>query len=357
MRILFYINRIGRGGAERVMVNLSNMFNRIGYEVHLVTSFPTSNEYPVDEGVTRHTLSQQRLTSFWERNMVYISKLRHTIHEVRPDVVVSFMAEPNYRAILAAAGLGTKTIISVRNDPCQEYAGRMGRLLGQRLLPLADGCVFQTEQARAWFPEKLQKKSIIIPNAVNEAFYSTQRAPIPGMIVTCGRLNAQKNQKMLIDAFSRIAGRYPWIRLRIYGDGDLRQALSQQITDLGLDDRVELMGVTTDVPSVLREASVFVMSSDYEGMPNALMEAMAVGVPCISTDCPCGGPQMLIDNGQNGLLVPVGDTAQLAQALEKLLSDETLAGRMGQQAHQSAQRFLPERIFQEWKAYIDAAIR
>ena len=129
------------------------------------------------------------------------------------------MEEPNFRAILATRGLPVKTLISVRNDPNKEYAGRLGTFVGKALLPMADGCVFQTREAQAWFPEKLQKKSKIIYNAVKEDFYHIERKPNHEEIVTCGRLTEQKNHAMLIAAFAEVAKQRPNATLRIYGEG------------------------------------------------------------------------------------------------------------------------------------------
>ena len=352
-KLMFYINMLSTGGAERVMSQLANHFSRAGYEVHLVTSFPVDGEYPVDEDVHRYTLEAQELNqSRLMRNISRIAKLRKLCKKIKPHVLISFMQEPNFRAILATAGLPVKTVVSVRNDPNREYGGTLGRFVGKYIMPLADGCVFQTAQAQAWFPQKLQKRSAIILNEVNESFFKTERTGAKH-VVSLGRLSAQKNYAMLIRAFGRIAGKHPDQDLLIYGKGDHAEMLEQMIGELGLQERVKLMGVTTKVHDVHSKAGVFVLSSDYEGMPNALMEAMAVGVPSISTDCPCGGPEMLIRDGENGLLVPVGDEEAMAAALDKLLSDPHLAQKMGEQARADAQRYTPEKIFKKWKAFID----
>ena len=355
-RLMFYINTLGTGGAERVMSQLANHFCRNGYEVYLVTSFPVEDEYPVDKSVLRYSLEAQALSqSRLMRNISRITKLRKLCKDIKPHVLVSFMQEPNFRAILATAGLPVKTVISVRNDPNREYSGKLGRLIGKYILPRADGCVFQTAQAQAWFPKKLQEHSAIILNEVSESFFETKRTA-SNHVVTLGRLNNQKNHTMLIQAYSRIAEKYPGQNLLIYGKGENAEKLQQLIQELNLQNRVMLMGPTNQVHDVLSKAGVFVLSSDYEGMPNALMEAMAVGVPCISTNCPCGGPEMLIQDRINGLLVPVDDAEAMADALDNLLSAPQTAQTLGEQARKDARRYAPEKIFQEWKAFIDRYI-
>ena len=161
----------------------------------------------------------------------------------------------------------------------------------------------------------------------------------------------QKNHKLLIKAFSNIAEQVD-DNLIIYGEGDQRPELQALINELGLDERVLLPGVINNVVEATKDAKVFVLSSDYEGMPNALMEALALGIPCISTDCPCGGPQALINDGENGILIPVGDEAVLSGALKKLLGDADYANRLGRCAKERAQEFSPERIFAGWEDYI-----
>lgn len=351
--IMFYINAIHDGGAERVILQLAERFAQVGYRSVLVTSFVDTWEYPVPQGVERLSLEQaQTEQSRLKKNVQRIKKLRTLIKEYRPCVLISFMAEPNYRALLASLGLPVKTVISVRNDPEIEYRGRAGHILAKTLLPTADGCVFQTEDAKSWFPEVLQKKSVIIMNQVNPKFFEIERNAEPRDIVTTGRLNPQKNHELLIRAFSRIADKTDE-NLKIYGAGELKEQLTELIDELGISERVFLCGASDDVPAVLAGAKLFVMSSDYEGMPNSLLEALAAGLPCISTDCPCGGPREVIENGENGLLVPVKDEEKLAEAMLALLSDSTLAEKMAAEAKHRAEKFRPDAVFAQWREFIE----
>lgn len=348
-KIYLYINVLGGGGAERVIANLANTLAEDGCETTLITSFPVDKEYSIDKKVRRllledHEFRQSRL----KRNVTRISKLRKICKEEKPDIMISFMEEPNFRAILATRGLPVKTLVSVRNDPNKEYAGKLGWFVGKILLPMADGCVFQTSDAQKWFPKRLQKKSRIIYNAVKEEFYQVERTPVRGEIVTCGRLTEQKNHKLLIDAFAEVQKIYPFATLKIYGEGVLREKLQNQIESLNLNEKVFLMGATNDVAKALQTADLFVLSSDYEGMPNALMEAMAASVPCISTDCPCGGPRELFGEDASDKLVPCNDSAQLAEAICKVL--ETTKDGMTEKRH--AETFKPDRVNQMWKDYV-----
>ena len=354
-KILFYINAINGGGAERVMVNLAKDFANIGVKTVLVTSFRDSWEYPVDSKVSRLSLEdEQIIQSQIKRNISRISKLRKLLKQEKPDVLVSFMREPNFRAIVASLGLPVKTIISIRNDPNRSYKGKKNAFIVKCLLPLADGCVFQTEEAKEWFPKRLQKKSAIIYNAVKGDFFNVERMPTKGEIVTCGRLEPQKNHELLIRAFAKCHEVYKDTSLKIYGDGSLKANLQELIDSLGIRDAATLCGSTTNVVEALQRADVFVLSSDYEGMPNALMEAMAVGVPCISTNCPCGGPKALLgSDGLNGTLVPVGDVDKLAQIMESYCKDPNKKKSLGINAKKRANQFRNDVVFQQWNNYIN----
>lgn len=354
MKLLFYINAIHDGGAERVISSLASAFSTHGYQVILVTSFRGDWEYTLNPNVKRLSLEDMEIKqSFLRRNVSRILKLRKICRQEKPDLIISFMGEPNFRALLATKGLPIKNMISVRADPNYEYADRVRGFLGRHLLPTADGGVFQTEAAKKWFPVKLQKKSKIIFNPIGEEFYQVLYHPILGRIVSCGRLEKEKNFAMLIDVVAGVAKKYPKVQLLIYGEGSLRENLQEQIKKVGMEDRIFLMGATDDVPKVLSEASIFVLSSITEGMPNALMEALAVGVPCISTDCPCGGPRMLIDSGENGILVKNHDAAALREAMERLLDNPAEAAALGERAKKRALEYRQEKVFGEWKEYVD----
>lgn len=356
MRILFYINAIHQGGAERVMVNLANQFSEKGNDVILVTSFEDYWEYPVGEGVERYSFEDRdfKKEGFLRQNVKWTLNLRKVIKEYCPDVVISFMAEPNFRTILAAAGLKTKSVISVRNDPNKEYPNFVYRILAKSLYLFADGIVFQTEDAKKWFSAIIQKKSRIIYNQVDKKFYTSPECDVKKDIVTCGRLVAQKNHTMLVDAFSLISNDLDE-NLYIYGEGELRSSLEKKIREKNLENRVFLPGDIKNVEEMLSRAKVFVLSSDYEGMPNALMEAMAVGVPCISTDCPCGGPKMLFHNDTE-FLVSVGNTEQMAEKMKTLLLNKDKRERNSKLMKKYSQAFTPECIFKKWDEYVNELV-
>lgn len=357
MKLLFYINVLGGGGAERVIVNLANEFSKIGNQVTLVASYPVENEYSVRNDVNKLYISREpSKESFIKKNILYVKWLRKKMKDEHFDAAIAFMAEPNIRILLAGLGLRTKKIISVRNDPVREYSSKMYQMLAKLLFPLSDCVIFQTNDAKDWFSKRIQSKSEIIMNQVAEDFFEHEIPVHRQNIVTVGRLNKQKNHRLLIKAFSKICDKIE-DNLIIWGEGEFREELEQYIKDLNLEDRIFLPGRTNDVKGAISSAKVFILSSDYEGMPNALLEAMALGVPCISTNCPCGGPKMIIEDCKNGYLVPVNDTDALAQRMNDLVVDCKKQKMFSMNARSDAQKYLPSKIFEKWQSMLNNVIK
>lgn len=354
MKIMFYINSIRYGGAERVISNLATVLSERENECIVVTSFQDENEYLLGDKVRRISLFKEKLRcSFLKRNLMLINSLRNCLKEETPDILISFMAEPNFRAIIASLGLKNKTLISIRNDPNKEYPNVYTRIFSKVLFCVSDGIVFQTEESKKWFPKAIQKKSKIILNQVDQdcfnIIYNGERRDI----VTAGRLVPQKNHKMLINAFASISNQVK-DNLIIYGEGELRNELETLITNLHMEDRILLPGLISNVPDTIKSAKLFVLSSDYEGMPNSLMEAMALGLPCISTDCPCGGPRELFGEALSEQLVPVGKESELANAILKVLHGPK--NELEVKFRERSQLFFPERVYMDWENYIQTVV-
>lgn len=353
-KILFYIDAIGiGGGAQRVMVNLVNWFAEKDYEVILLNDFRMEDGvYTISQKVHRNFLAENNTGSVLLKNLKRIKKIRKIAKQEKPDLMVSFLGLPNVRMILATEGLPIKKVVSVRNSPEREYGkGKICKKIVGWLFSQADGVVFQTKGAREYFPLKTQEKSVIISNPVGDDFFKVIRDKIGKDIITCGRLEKQKNHKLLIDAFSKICADIPNENLVIYGEGIERKALEEYVKSKGLENRVKLPGEIRDIPLVLKYAKIFVLSSDYEGLPNALMEALAVGVPSISTDCPCGGAADLIENGKTGVLTKVGSAEELASAMKSLILDYEYAQRLGKKAKEKAVRNRIDNIINQWEGY------
>lgn len=350
MKILFYIDGIGGGGAERVVANLANGFTDRGQDVVLVTSFPREEEYFLLEKIKRYNLEERPPSTreLVRKNIRRIRRLRRICRIENCDVAVSFMEGPNFRLIFSTLFLRVKTIISLRSDPNREYAGFFHRKLANLVYSLADACVFQTEEAMDFFSKPVKRKGTVIYNPVSEEFYGDKPGARDGGIISVGRLEPTKNFELIIDSFSKILTRFPDEKLTIYGEGSSRNDLKEMISALGLEEKIFLPGGTEDISDKIRDAKIFILSSDYEGMPNSLMEAMASGIPVISTDCPCGGPKLLLEEGKNGMLVPVRDSNKMASALEALLADKEKRQYFSRQGRIRAEAFKIGKICDNW---------
>lgn len=361
-RIVFHLNCMERGGAERVVANLSGQFAQNGYEVYIATEWQGEDEYEIDErikrvhvGLNKKQEKHGRIIKFLDR----IYNLRKFLKSTKPDIVIAFARRANYRALTATIGMKMPVLISVRINPIGFYDFLSDKIQIPILFRRAAGCVFQTEEQRDFFPEFIRKKSRIIINPISDRFIGN---PIPSedmrqkAVVHSGRLVDFKNQLMLIRAFVRVHEKHPDYVLKIYGpdsfDGT-KQKLEALIKETSSDDYIFLMGGSTQLEKDMADGALAAFSSDYEGMPNALLEAMALGLAVVSTDCPPGGPRMVIEHEKNGLLVPVNDDRALAAAINRLIEDRELAVRLGAEAAKIGERAGSDIIFEQWKNYID----
>ncbi len=359
-KIIFYIDSMRTGGAQRVMNNLVCHFAQVGYNVVLINDFIDKDKkfttFDVPSQVKRRYLREDNKGNAILKNIQRIIRLRRIIKEEKADIVLSFLAKPNIRMLTSTVFLSVKKVVSVRNDPNHEYgSGKVKKVFANMLFSLADGVVFQTYDASKYFISSIRNKSTIIYNPVAEKFFDTTWEN-GNKIITCGRLEEQKNHILLLSAFKKVVEEYPEVNLVIYGEGPLRKELIQYIYDNGLQNRVRLPGNVTDIEKRLKEAMLFVLSSNYEGMPNALMEALSVGVPSISTDCPCGGPRELIKNKVNGILVPCNDASGLAKSIISLIKDRDERIRISKHAKKMAEEYCPEKIYSQWNDYLTKII-
>ena len=355
-RIALFISSLQKGGSERVMVNLAEYLHKNHYDVILVTQYKKEVEYELSPEIRRvysepeeHELQGGRIHNFLARFL----KLRSIWKAYKPDVILSFLGKNNLMAIVTSAFLPSRVAVSVRGEPTMEYEGKFMQLLAKWVFFFADGIILQTKQASEFFPNAVRKKAVILPNPINPIFlekrYTGEREDI---IIAAGRLDENKNHAMLIHAFAKIAGEYPTTNLAIYGEGESREKLEALVAEKELTGRVSMPGSVTDIADRICRAKIFALTSNTEGMPNSIMEAMALGIPVVSTDCPCGGPATLIEDGVNGLLVPVGDAFALSDAFRKILSDAEFAKRLGENAYNIAQDMNPDKVNSEWEEYL-----
>lgn len=350
-KLLFYINSLSKGGAERVMANLANSFAQDGYDVVFVTSL-SKQQYELDE-LVKHRIIDDKNRNVISKNIVRIKRLSQVCKEEKPDLIISFTIEASVRAIIAAKLRKIPNIVSVRNAPQIIFERKRGKI-AKRLYRYTDGIVCQNLSAKQYFSDELQKKITVIPNMINPDFilepYTGERRK---KVVNVGRLETQKNQALLISAFSIFHKKHPDWTLCIYGEGSLRDKLTQHIDELGLKEYVEMPGVIDNVAGAIHQDGMFVLSSDFEGSPNALLEAMVEGIPSISTDCIGDGARDVIDSGKNGFLVSRGDAEGLAEAMDKIASDNEFAQELSGEAVKLRDKLAPDKVYGMWKEYIE----
>ena len=356
-KVAFYIGSLHKGGAERVFVNLAEYFLNQDYQVLMVTQYQKEDEYELVRGIDRiisditpQETTGSRIVNFWRR----MEKLHRIWKQEKPDLVLSCAGKNNFMTIVSTMFTKTKPVVSVVGEAKEEYPGKLMRILANLLFPHAAGVVLQTERSRSFFTKRVGKVAVILPNSLNPLFI---RPAFQGerkkRIVSVGRLDANKNHEMMIRVFAKLAAKYPEYTLTIYGDGELRSHLEKLIDSLELSDRVFLPGVILNVADEIESASLFLLTSYSEGVSNALIEAMALGLPVIATDVPSGGTVELIEHGKNGWIIPTGGEAALEKAMDMLLSDRELAESLGSQARKVQERFAPEQVNRQWQAYFE----
>lgn len=363
MKICFFIgSMIEKGGSERVLSNLTKYFSKYA-NVELLIILNSKVAYEIDDKVNISYLDKKEILEYKSVNK-FISILKYILRYIRykkylkkskPDIIVSFMPEASFLSLLTPKSKKMKRIVSVRNDPDKEFKNFIYKYLSKKLYKRADGFVFQTEDAKNYFDKDIQSKSMIIPNPINEKFMneiSIVNKKNDSLIVSVGRLDSQKNHFLLIDSFFKVLSKFPNANLIIYGEGILRDKLEEYVKKLEIENKVKLPGRVENIQELLKEASCFVLSSDYEGMPNALMEAMALGLPVVSTDCPCGGPRFLIKNNINGILVDRNNANQMSDAIIKILSDKEFSEYIGKNAKKIVDNLNPQKINKKWYEYI-----
>lgn len=351
-KIMFFIGSMGKGGAERVVANLANDYAEKGWKVEIIMLLTDIQRYPLHPGIRLIPLCHNNRSRIQQVPM-WLRGIRSLIKRSNPAVVVAFAARINALVLLSCMGLKKKIIVSERNDPKKDGRTWFIKVAVRILYPFAHTIIFQTTRAMSYFPKSIQKKGKIIANPIYvNALQSTKPKK---KIVSVGRLSAQKNHKLLIEAFYQLHRKYPEFTLTIYGEGELRDDLEKQIKSAGLTDSVFLPGICDNIHEEISDACMFVLSSDYEGLSNALLEAMMMGIPCISTDC--AGSEEYIDHGVNGWLSPKGNADELCKAMETLILDEALKKELGRNGRKSVEQICRrEAVFAQWNAITDEII-
>lgn len=359
MKILFVSGNLCDGGAQRVIAVVASKLAERGHDVHLLLYSRNEKEYPLSSKVNVKVLG----STFQEYSKISAFKriilVRKYLKELKPQVAVGFL-EGGYGLFVSSLGMRFPKIASARIKPdvilkAKGIRGTIDRIWFKH----ADAVVLQNEEQNKQVPNNLWRNCIVIPNPVSQEALESSAVIQEKVkrIVMVGRLAEQKNYPMIISCMKLIHDSHPEITLDIFGKGKQEQYLNSLINEYGLTDTVNLCGWTQDAIKEYQKSDIYVLSSNYEGMPNALMEAMAVGIPCISTNCETG-PSELIENGVNGILVPAQDEKAMYQGLSSLIQlSQDERKKMGLAAKRFiGSQFNENRVAEQWERLFESLV-
>ena len=346
MKVLMLIRFLHYSGAPKMFLWVAKSLADLGNDVTVLTwAKNTTVEIPSNINIKQVDIEKKWI-------VFKIKYIRSVIKELNPDVSISFLLDSNIFNILACKGLRTKSIVCERNDPFKPRYYKLKLL--KPIFRWADGAVFQLPKVADYY-NNIKSKTAIIPNPVVKKescriMPFTQRDKV---ITTLGRLDIfQKRTDLLIEAFALFYKDHPDYILRLWGDGPDESELRKKSEQLGISKYVEFAGKTDNPIQSILNSQIFVLSSDFEGIPNALIEAMSVGLTCVATDCRPGGAALLINDKNNGLLVPCGSKEDIAGALNYLCQHPAEADKYGRNAFNITECFSEYRIATEWNNYI-----
>ena len=390
--VTFFIDSLGGGGAERVVSVLSNHLVQTGrYDVRIVMLRNVPTAYPLDDRVHLLYVQDMSLTSRYSKLVrrvfaVYrqvrqgvfkrlmtrlgyyqkMPKLADTAFSIYAQQAIpireylrsnpgstafGFLIRSNIAMLMAAKGLDVKTVFCERNNPVRPDMAANIMMLRDRIVHRCSAAVFQTQDQQDYYTQ-LNCPKAVIPNPLKENL----PAPFAGQrrkeIVNFCRLNKQKNIPLLMDAFALLQQEHPDYTLRIYGKGDEKESLIALAKEKGLDNAVFFEDFATDIHDRIRDAAMYVCSSDFEGLSNSMLEALAIGIPCVCTDCEGGGARMIIQDHINGILVPVRDVQALYAGMKEIAENPVLAQNLSQEAAKIRDDLSIEKIADRWESII-----
>ena len=351
MKVIFVNSSLSGGGSERVMTLLANQMAKDGYEVIMVLCIHNEEVYSLEQKVKAYYL-QETNSNGLKMRITRLRGLRNVLKSENPEIIISFMSQINIYSLIASLGLKKKVIVSERADPKQR--SKIHRLIENILYTFfAEHIVFQTEYVKKFFNHIIKKKSSVIANPIDISGLCLYSGKRERSIAGIGRLTNQKNFRLLIDAFSDFDKKKCGYTLHIFGDGPLLEELKQLVSEKNLTQKVIFHGYVNNITQQIHKFGMYVSTSNFEGISNAMLESMAMGIPTVCTDCPVGGARMMIQDGINGLLIPMNDKEALVEAMIKIAENDDMAAQISMEAMRIRENLNLTKIAWKWEELLE----
>lgn len=360
-KIIFYTMAMIRRGTERTIANLSNYFIN-DYDITIITNIKGPIEYELDKRIKvipidktdkrNEILPLKVITKTSKKRSI---KLLNIIREEKPDLIITTLPEPTIR-ILALKKFfnNVPIIVSIRNHPNSEFRSIIGKSIRNKYYKNADLILVQDSSYIKYLPIELKVK--IIPNYISDDFTNAKKIiKKEKKIITVASLTKQKNIPLLINAFSRLDNKYNDYKLVIVGSGKEKHKIEKLIRKKHLENRIIIKGSSTKVKDELLSSTLFVLPSNYEGMPNALLEAMSLSLPVITTDS-TEAIYNIVEENVNGIITPKKDVKLLSNNIEFLLDNKDLRTKLGKQASKIKDRYNKKAVLKYWNNIIKEEI-
>lgn len=388
-KIFFFIDSLGGGGAERVVTILANHLAKKNYSVYIVLLYKKGNTYPLNDRITViysgdifveclygkivrklfnlwYTIRKQlfvplsrtikrsdkdlewsSFTEYFHYYSTHAIPYRELLRKNKDCTAFGFLVRSNIVMLMAAKGTGVKTVFCERNNPVRPDMPQNIIKIRDKIYQRCTSAVFQTEEEMAYYT-RIKGEKAVIPNPIKENLPERYLGVRRHEIVNFCRMSSQKNIPLLIDAFEILLQDHPDYTLRVYGEGPEKDNLKAYIKERHLEDKAYIEEFASDIHNRIKDAAMFVSTSDFEGLSNSMLEAMAIGLPTVCTDCDGGGARMMIEDRVNGLLVPKGDKQAVYQAMKEIIEDEVLAKSLSENAEKIKEKLSVDNIVKEW---------
>lgn len=346
MRIAVIAHGLSDGGAERVASLVANHYAQKGHAVLFIAAYSPVRVYPLDERVT-YVYTGGDYRNKVTRLIMRSGRIDRELRNFRAEAAVSFIVNESIYSTLKKTVPFTYTLRIHPGQACETFTDRITCLLA---FHGAKRMVFQTPDARDFFSQSIRKKSVVIANPLTRNLPDWKGTEVcEKTVITACRLNEQKNLPMLISAFAAFRKKYPEYTLHIYGEGELKEELKAFANSCGVAESVFFPGYARNIHEIMANSGIFALTSDYEGLSNSMLEALAIGIPTVCTDCPPGGAKLYIEDGVSGMLVPVGDTEALTEKLCQMAENPALCRKLSENARKIREELDVDKVLSQWE--------